>query len=237
MHRSGTSCLTGLLETCGLWTGVVERAARYNAKGNLEAPAVRAVNDQILSQFGGTWNKPPPMIHCQEVEMRPLLDALRPFREHDRWLIKDPRMLLTLDAWLPLIPNHHLIGTFRHPESVAESLVKRGRLAVPEHDGRQLWIHYNRILVNLHREQQFPIINFNLHEDDYRRRFQHLCRVLGLPFDSVRVNAFYERSLVSHHNAGADGLDGESGELYGYLLQHQLREGDDCAGGALAGDH
>ena len=34
MHRSGTSCLTGLLETSGLWLG--EDSHRNAGKGNLE---------------------------------------------------------------------------------------------------------------------------------------------------------------------------------------------------------
>ncbi len=226
MHRSGTSCLTGLLETCGLWTGVEERSARYNAKGNLEAPGIRAVNDEILEQCGGTWRDPPLEVTIDKVDTRPLAAALRPFHKHERWLLKDPRMLLTLDAWLPLIPACQFIGTFRHPESVADSLAKRGKLAVAHEVGRSLWTRYNRILVQLHRERKFPLVNFDVEGDRYIRRFHHLCRVLHLEYDEDRAKAFYEQGLVCHHHGGIEGLSGEAADLYSYLLEHQLQEDD-----------
>ena len=39
MLRSGTSCLTGILEEAGLFLGDVKRKSRFNAKGNRPHPA------------------------------------------------------------------------------------------------------------------------------------------------------------------------------------------------------
>ena len=48
MHRSGTSCLTGMLESSGVWIGEVARKnRRFNPKGNLENVSARKLNNEI----------------------------------------------------------------------------------------------------------------------------------------------------------------------------------------------
>lgn len=48
MHRSGTSCLTGALERCGVHLGEVRRKGKYNKKGYFENATIQKIHDQIL---------------------------------------------------------------------------------------------------------------------------------------------------------------------------------------------
>ncbi len=61
MHRSGTSCLAGCLETCGLHLGDVRRTGRYNAKGYFELADLVQLHDQILGLNRSSWHNPPAL--------------------------------------------------------------------------------------------------------------------------------------------------------------------------------
>ena len=220
MHRSGTSCLAGLLETSGLSLGDVSRSNRHNLKGNLEDKAVRAVNTAILQKFGGSWKCPPMSIVWKDIDARPVRKAIDRFSKHNRWLIKDPRMLLTIEAWLPHIPVYRLIGTFRHPMAVARSLNRRDEMPVEQ--GVALWTAYNQRLVDLHRRHQFPLVCFDQQGEAYLDQFFSLCQRLELTGDRQAACAFYERELVSQSSDGAETLTGEPSRLYDYLLHNAI---------------
>src|SRR3989442_910928 len=53
MHRSGTSCLVGLLEQAGGFPGGVSRKNPANVKGNGEKPRITAVHHELLKVNGG----------------------------------------------------------------------------------------------------------------------------------------------------------------------------------------
>ena len=133
MHRSGTSCLTGLLERAGLATGGTSCPHPYNRRGMFEQPDVREANRDILRRSGGSWSAPPARVPHAEVDPRAIRRALEPFRRESRWVVKDPRMVLTLEAWLPHVRSFELVGTFRHPVAVARSLHARNE--IPFSDG------------------------------------------------------------------------------------------------------
>jgi hypothetical protein len=221
MHRSGTSCLAGLLETAGLWLGAVPRKCKHNKKGNLENKAVQAVNKAMLAQFGGSWRRPPKEILWHLVDPVPLRQALESYRAVPRWVLKDPRLVLTLEAWLPLIPVHQLIGTFRHPLAVAKSLQARNE--IPLHDGIALWTAYNRRLVQHHKRHQFPFVNFSLLDDQYLQQFRLLCDLTGIEFNPAGASDFYSMGLVSQAGDDLIALDSETADLYDYLMGHQIR--------------
>lgn len=222
MHRSGTSCLTGLLETCGLTAGNVSRSNAHNLKGNQEDPRVIRSNDRILKEQGGLWSKPPDSIRLEEINPNKVRKALEPFRHMQRWVIKDPRMLLTLDAWLPHIPNHHFIGSFRHPDAVAHSIRKRNSSFSIE-ECSLLWERYVGELVARHRQQAFPLINFDLSHEQYLLAFKALCHQLDLPYNDSTARSFYSDELITNRNNLNEAPQrSQSHTLYQYLLDHQI---------------
>ncbi|MFH0945930.1 MAG: hypothetical protein V2A76_12085 [Planctomycetota bacterium] len=220
MHRSGTSCLTGLLETAGLWIGNAPRRSNWNAKGNLEDQDIRVLNEKVFGKLGGSWKEPVEDLPAGAVKPERILEVLKPYRRHRRWLVKDPRLLFTMSLWLPHTPQRRLVGTFRHPYAVARSLLRRN--AMPLEEGVALWVTYNRQLVALHRQLQFPLMNFDLKGEPYLDRFRHLCGQLDLPYDDKAAREFYETSLVNQGLEPSDQLEGEAEELYSYLLEHQV---------------
>jgi hypothetical protein len=221
MHRSGTSCLAGLLETTGLYLGKVSRHNRHNEKGNLENEAVQAVNTAILQQFGGTWSNPPARIDSKQIDPKPLLQALQTIGQHERWVIKDPRILLTLDEWLPLMTRCQMIGTFRHPVAVARSLEMRN--GMPLDEGVKLWTVYNERLVDLHRRRAFPLLNFDLEPSSYLQQFSQACELLDLTVNAAAAAEFYEPELVNAKHDTDLSLPPHTSNLYQYLLQHQIQ--------------
>mgnify|MGYP004104874427 FL=1 len=58
MHRSGTSCLTGTIEQCGVALGEVFTENPYNKKGNRESAQIQALNNDVLETNGGAWDRP-----------------------------------------------------------------------------------------------------------------------------------------------------------------------------------
>ena len=144
MHRSGTSCLAGSLEQAGLYLGEVNKKAPHNARGNRENRDIMDLNDLVLSSAGGSWDNPPhPWIHwsADQIAARDALIATYPTDKV--WGFKEPRTLFTLDGWLDALPNTQLVGTFRHPMAVAQSLKARNGFSIER--GLDLWLAFKMI--------------------------------------------------------------------------------------------
>ncbi|ASM75916.1 hypothetical protein VITFI_CDS0137 [Vitreoscilla filiformis] len=71
MHRSGTSCLTGLLEDIGFSAGKVDRWDPFNHKGNREDERVNRLNNALLQTANFAWNAPPPLTWDVEQAVSP----------------------------------------------------------------------------------------------------------------------------------------------------------------------
>lgn len=225
MHRSGTSCLTGLLETAGLFAGTV--------RGLFEDKSIRLLNKDLLALAGGTWREPPERIEIGPAEAERVRETLQPFCAHAEWILKDPRFLFTLDAWTAHTPKHRLVGTFRHPLSVAHSLEKRDRMLREEDrrkgepplsvkEGVRIWCAYNRNLVRLHRQHGMPIIDFDLDGPGYLSCLRQMFELLGLEYDTAAVAERYDADRISNRYEDQE-LEGEARELYQALKGCALR--------------
>lgn len=183
MHRSGTSSLAGSLQSAGVALGEVNTQAPHNAKGNRESRRIMDLNDRVLANSGHAWNCPPLASGHWAADNQRERDAIiAELSCASRWGFKDPRTLFTLEGWLERLPQAHLIGTFRHPARVADSLASRpAPLYVSPTQGLQLWLAYNRRLLRLWQQHRFPLINFDQDAEDYQRQMSALCRQFGLP--------------------------------------------------------
>src|SRR6266446_4453200 len=141
MHRSGTSCLVGLLEQAGVFLGEVSRKNPSNLKGNGENPRIMALHEELLRINGGSWDAPPETVVWPR-ELKTRRDGIiGDYRGAPLWGFKDPRTLLALDGWLEALPGLQFVGIFRHPLSVAESLERRNGFSLEK--GLRLWSAYN----------------------------------------------------------------------------------------------
>jgi len=142
MHRSGTSAVAGLLAKAGFFTGHSSELlapAEDNPTGFFERLDVNALNDKLLEELGRSWDNPPArqLVHERAPAWRPkvhkLLDRL--LREAGRrpLMLKDPRVSVLLEAWLPVLSGRFaLVLVDRNPLEVAMSVRKR--------DGRPLYV-------------------------------------------------------------------------------------------------
>ncbi len=192
MHRSGTSCLTGLLEEAGLYLGEVSRKNPHNIKGNHENPKIVALHEQVLASNQARWDRPPPWgclwLPEQLLELKQIVDE---HRKHDPCGFKDPRTLLTLEGWLETVPDLRLVATFRHPEAVARSLSARDRGELVE-DYLRLWEHYNLRLLHFHDQFHFDLVCFDDPPQIYLENVTQAAYHLGL---TPRRFSFFEETL------------------------------------------
>lgn len=195
MHRSGTSCLTGSLESHGLYLGDVINHAPYNLKGNKENRELWKINDLALEQSGGAWDRPPSSLswNSEVVSMRDKL--IQSYNHISKWGFKDPRCMLTLPIWLDGIPSLKLCGTFRHPHAVAKSLENRN--GFPLEKSFSLWKTYNELLITYADNFKFPLICFDWSHKRYDNEVTRLASYLGLN-NTPEGPAFFDQALRSH---------------------------------------
>jgi hypothetical protein len=158
MSRSGTSAVAGSFAACGFHAGTGETLIETNwanPRGFFERREVNALNDEILAEAGGTWFCPP---HPDSGWRPGATDRRRAQAALDRLIaeaggapvvLKDPRIGVLLDLWLPLIDGHLApVLVIRDPLEVALSLGTRDGTPLPFALG--IWeLHLRELLSRL----------------------------------------------------------------------------------------
>jgi hypothetical protein len=197
MHRSGTSCLVGLLEQAGVFLGDVSRKNPSNAKGNRENARIMALHEELLKVNDGTWDAPPEAVSWPRDLKARRDEIIQSYRDSALWGFKDPRTLLTLEGWLEVLPGLELVGIFRHPLAVAESLRRRNGFSIEK--GLGLWSTYNDRLLRYRERYGFPVVCFDA--DGLTELVGRLAASLGLP-PATGLLDFFEAELI---HAAPDG--------------------------------
>ena len=147
MHRSGTSMVTRLINLAGAYVGPEElliAADKENPKGYWERSDVIAINEAILSLSGCTarivadWKIGHPPEPPQEIA-DPMRSIVSSMDESRPWVMKDPRLCLTLPCWMPLLDAPLAVVICRYPLEIVRSL--KTRRLEPTHS-LALWEHY-----------------------------------------------------------------------------------------------
>lgn len=217
MHRSGTSCLTGLLEDVGVWLGPVSKFAHFNRKGNQENSDIVALHDGVLADNGASWYRPPRNgCHWQPQRIAVLRRILERYPQDKLWAFKDPRTCFTSSAWRQAIPRLRFIGTYRHPMAVAASLHHRNGMTLDQ--GVELWTLYNKRLIDLQKKFGFRLVCFDLEPAAYLEQAASVFRGVGLQFSTSSFSFFDKdlRTQIPNHSAL---LSSESMNLYRYLRE------------------
>lgn len=200
MHRSGTSALAGTLQEAGLHLGRVHnKGFALNPKGLQEAEALIYMHENLLEANGGSWHVPP-----QDIVWGKLHRAVRDLfiesrRGQAMWGFKEPRTLLVYDGWLEALSDWTAVGIFRHPAPVMRSLMSRN--AMTAQTALSLWSVYNRRLLELRAQKDFPIIEFTEDPEAMQRGFARAIEHLGLkggPLD------FYDGAIPRHREHDPD---------------------------------
>ena len=138
MHRSGTSMVSELLDSLGLFVG-------RELQDDHESTWFLDANEQMMRRVGATWDWPggwldflarPEAVEMTATALEADVSARgfrkflgnrgltgRPLASFDRpWGWKDPRTVFTLPVWLRLFPNAKLVYIVRNGVDVAKSL-------------------------------------------------------------------------------------------------------------------
>ena len=219
MHRSGTSCFTGALEHCGVFLGAVKRKGKHNKKGYFEKEEVNKIHDQILALNRCSWYQPPNhSIKIHSHHHQQLQNIVSQLKIKMPCGLKDPRTLLILDFWKNMLGSDcQLIGTFRHPMAVAQSLLHRNN--IPIEKGVELWEVYNRIMVEEHQKNPFPLIHFDLsNPKSYRSNLLSIAKSFNLKPSKWRLQLFISSNL-EHHSFPKEEVPQYCTYLYNYLIE------------------
>ncbi|WP_139141525.1 sulfotransferase [Pseudohongiella acticola] len=218
MHRSGTSFVTGSLQSAGASLYRFHSHNPFNLKGNRENPDVVALNDDVLHANGGSWDQPPSKVNWHPEHDQRAIEILTALSAYPVWAFKDPRTLLTLEGWQRHAPDIRYVGIFRHPARVVRSLHSRDQTLSHE-DGEQLWLAYNQRLLALRQRQEFPLLCFDVAPDILLQQLQRVCTGLGL--DGDRATDFFEHTLINQ-SAGNDSSEQQVSE-HSLALYAQLQ--------------
>ena len=214
MHRSGTSMVARLLQTCGLFLGPEDELGLDSNDGEPHFENVRfvAFNDEILGRLGGSWNNPPdfpvawetmPEIAALTVKAKKLIKRLS--KQHN-WGWKDPRNSLTLPFWRAIVPELKVVVCLRNPLEVAHSMRKRGDLiGIPWF---LLWLTYYRELLSAIPAQQRVVTHYESYFVDPTAELQRVSNRIGMEVQSgviPRASAHIANDL-RHHRMTTSGL-------------------------------
>lgn len=217
MHRSGTSCLTGSLQKAGLYLGKHQTWNLHNQQGNRENPDVVELHEDILKSNGGAWNDPPKKIVWTEAHFNKGKQLILENTNNGDWGFKDPRSLLVLEGWKKMVGDIQLVGIIRHPNAVANSLKARGKgIGVTREKAFELWMHYNKILLQEFNKKRFPILSFDWDEETFHVKFNQLSTMLGLK--KIDGKARFYSSELMHHRPNNDNLPQKVMDFYRKLI-------------------
>jgi hypothetical protein len=212
MHRSGTSCITRILNQNGLSLGKeLIQPDTGNPQGYWENLAVYWINERILKKSNGTWDNPPQQF-LSNIYIH--LEIMRIFYNRD-WnnphlIIKDPRMVLTWDVWKKHLKNYQILAVFRNPDSVAKSLNRRDDMKLE--NGLKLWEIYNQKILDIYKTESMYFLNFD-NEYSFNEKITDLLEKLGFEFIPESLE-FYNPSFKT-----SDKFDNNTNEdIYKELL-------------------
>ena len=191
MHRSGTSCLAGMLAAGGVASAGEAVRNWDNARGHHEMLDVVRLDEAVLAHSGGHWLSPPADVRWTAAHAEARDAVLRATIAGRPALLKDPRMLLVLPFWRASAVPFRAIGIVRHPLAVARSLAAWREM--PLADGLALWIAHARALAADRAQHGYPVVDFEQPKDA-------VIAAVAAEFPAADGSA-YEEQLV-HHDGG-----------------------------------
>jgi hypothetical protein len=199
MHRSGTSCVAGMLQASGVASAGPSVRNWDNARGHHESLALVRLNETVLARSGGNWLTAPAELCWTSADERERERLLGTAIDGRAPLLKDPRTLLCLRFWRAAQIPFHVLGVVRHPAAAARSLA--GWRGLPVAQGLALWMAHNGALLADQARHGYPLIDFEGSKAEVVAALEQACRRFGLAHDRERLARAYDERLV-HHDGG-----------------------------------
>jgi hypothetical protein len=215
MHRSGTSALSGILQLLGFDLGAdLIGPNEFNPSGYWENQQVVRLNERVLSHLGTSWSDvfmlpyrldQANLREVFEEEAKSILQDA--FSGKRMWALKDPRLSMLIDFWLPYLRERDVsfIHVVRHPVEVANSLGRRD--GFPRERSLLLWLLQNLNAEFFTRGMNRCFINYEDYLSDWKGSLESAFAQLGLKplrsFDQARddVEKFITRGRTREQGA------------------------------------
>ena len=190
MHRGGTSALAGTAVRLGFAAPRTPLPASDDNPGGLyESRPIVVANHEILAAAGCAWNvcltfDPASVARMLQPSVLECFDQLlvHEFGETASFVLKDPRLCLTLPAWLPGLRTTgagiRVLVVVRHPSEVVRSLAARNGLQPA--DTAPHWLHHMVESERLSREFDRALVFFDDLLRDWRRCMARCGHVAGI---------------------------------------------------------
>ena len=204
--RSGTSCVTGLLERCGFDLGrnirILRDETEHNPKGHFEPDLLFTINERLLAEVpDGAWGflNPPPAQPLADVAAERERYFQLFIRKFDGNLCKDPLFCLTLPFWEKnWFALQRVIFCLRDPRAVSESMQTRYWTSIEQ--GLELWrIYVSRFFEHSKRCQVY-VFDFDAFTRAPESTFAQLLEWLSAPMPQAdlakRLAGFYGMEYV-----------------------------------------
>lgn len=222
MHRSGTSCVTGILKRCGLSLGTAfdiwDQPAADNAKGHFENSGLVHISEKIFSETSSSWYSPPRRDHVLNCSSLKMIGEFS--RIFDGDIVKDPRATIFIDAFIINCPAlEKIIHCVRHPLAVASSLSRRNKF--PKAFSIKLWLYYNEYFLNYIGNTPVIYVSFDKLLSDVGFQTQRILNFLGRGKIFSDIFDFVDNGL-NHHatvNDSAGQLEPSVKEVYRHLMR------------------
>jgi hypothetical protein len=193
MARSGTSLCTRTLNLCGLSLGDeadLLPPGPDNPDGFWENSRFVAINEALLSMFGGAWDCPPviPLEDDSEPFARLVAKAettLELFAGQEPWGWKDPRNSLTLPFWRRYFPEMKVVICLRNPLEVAQSLYRRSWYSTEL--SLTLWYTYNQRLLSAIPPEQRIVTHYDAYFADPEAEIRRVLDFLAMPAEDGQI--------------------------------------------------
>jgi hypothetical protein len=192
MHRSGTSLVTSLVESCGIATGDnLQSAGPDNPKGYWEDEFIVNINNKLLRSLGLEWHS---LAWLDKSALRrsscfdELFQASKEYltkllSRYPKLVIKDPRISMTLPFWLEVFSavkvSPYYVVTKRHPAAIGRSLVNRDFFD-HEYSAQLIYLYWASIVYNLPSAAPRVTVDYELVSKDEASQRLRLCEFLGL---------------------------------------------------------
>jgi hypothetical protein len=238
--RSGTSFTARMLNSAGLmFPGEHTVPDEFNPEGYFEEERVVAINSDILWGSGGHWFMPPAKLRVyayQRSQIVQTLSWLCSFEGVCGW--KDPRGTLTLPVWIDIARELNIpiliVGVFRNPRAVANSIVQHERGLFDFTQALNAWCVHNTRLLDLAASLPDRFYWFTIDQPSTRTEanLNAIAARLGL---KGRVALGQSRQIPTETAPVAD-INEEARTIYDRLLEaHGIQWGGVLSGQSACG--
>ncbi|MDH3312852.1 MAG: hypothetical protein OEM28_06855 [Nitrosopumilus sp.] len=231
MHRSGTSFIARAFNLAGVYLGEYKdlisdewRHTNENLRGHWENRELLELTEQTLLESDGTWHNIPEKLDVSENIGNQIQKVVNKLQLNSLITagFKDPRIIFCMESWRTYLPNKlFIVGIFRHPLKVAESLKNRNNFSYEK--SISLWYRYNTQLLELFKKYDGILLNFDWPKEKILSELKLSFKNLHLS-ESIDLNQWFTEDLLRSNQTydASYKIDSKTTDLYKKLQERSM---------------